>query len=112
MSSQTDRVRSASMRDVAEVAGLAQHPARALRFGEFRSIAVVSFDADSLRNVRTITAIANEAARRNYAIELIQIQSTGGPPRAADSSGIPCGMLRVQGSPTRRRPDRGSQISD
>lgn len=119
MASQADRVRSVSMRDVAEHAGvsgqtvsrvangmgnvakktqerveqamaeLGYRPniaARALRSGEFRSIAVVAFDADSLGNVRTISAIGNEAARRNYAIELIQIQSAGGASGAADFS--------------------------
>ncbi|WP_426322002.1 LacI family DNA-binding transcriptional regulator [Microbacterium sp. E-13] len=119
MSSQTERVRSVSMRDVAELAGvsgqtvsrvanrlgnvakktqerveqamaeLGYRPniaARALRSGEFRSIAVVAFDVDSLGNVRTISAVANEAARRDYAIERIQIQSTGAASGAADFS--------------------------
>jgi DNA-binding LacI/PurR family transcriptional regulator len=60
--------------------------ARALRSGEFRSIAVVVFNAESLGNVRTIGAIASEAARRDYAIELIQIQANRGESGADDFS--------------------------
>jgi DNA-binding LacI/PurR family transcriptional regulator len=115
----SDRIRSASMLDVAERAGvsgqtvsrvannmgnvakdtrerveramaeLGYRPniaARALRLGAFRSIAVVTFDVETLGNVRTISAIANEAARRNYAVELIQIQSDGKEAGAADFS--------------------------
>jgi DNA-binding LacI/PurR family transcriptional regulator len=41
---------------------------------------------ESLGNVRTISAIANEAARRNYALEMVQIQSDGGEGGAADFS--------------------------
>ncbi|KJK11519.1 LacI family transcriptional regulator, partial [Terrabacter sp. 28] len=60
--------------------------ARALRSGTFRSIAVVTFDVESFGNVRTISAIANEAALRNYAVELIQIPSEGGQAGAVNFS--------------------------
>ena len=50
--------------------------ARALRSGEFGSIAVVAFGLDTLGNVRTVSAIADTAAERNYAIELITVQHT------------------------------------
>jgi len=114
-----DRTRSASMRDVAELAGvsgqtvsrvannlgnvkeltrrrvelamkeLGYRPniaARALRNGEFRSIAVVAFGLETLGNVRTVSAIAEEAARRSYAVELISVQHSAEAAGAADFS--------------------------
>ncbi|WP_426321994.1 LacI family DNA-binding transcriptional regulator [Microbacterium sp. E-13] len=60
--------------------------ARALRSGEFRSIAVVAFGLETLGNIRTVSAIADEAARRNYAVELISVQHTPDEPSAADFS--------------------------
>ncbi|WP_349425962.1 LacI family DNA-binding transcriptional regulator [Microbacterium sp. LWS13-1.2] len=60
--------------------------ARALRRGEFRSIAVVAFGLETLGNVRTVSAIANEAARRSYAVELISVQHTPDELGTADFS--------------------------
>ena len=115
----SERSRSVSMRDVAQLAGvsgqtvsrvandmgnvsqqtrrrveqameeLGYRPniaARALRSGEFRSIAVVAFGLETLGNIRTVSAIADEAARRSYAIELISVQHAPGEPVAADFS--------------------------
>ncbi len=48
--------------------------ARALRRGAFGSIGVVVFTLGTLGNIRTIAGIVAEAARRDYAIELIQVQ--------------------------------------
>jgi DNA-binding LacI/PurR family transcriptional regulator len=58
--------------------------ARALRSGEFRSIAVVVFGLDTLGNIRTVSAISDEAARRSYAVELISIQHAPDEPGAAE----------------------------
>lgn len=115
----SERSRSVSMRDVAELAGvsgqtvsrvannignvaertrrrvelameeLGYRPniaARALRSGEFRSIAVVAFGLETLGNIRTVSAIADEAARRSYAVELISIQHAPDEPGTADFS--------------------------
>ncbi|MDR6144036.1 DNA-binding LacI/PurR family transcriptional regulator [Microbacterium foliorum] len=60
--------------------------ARALRNGEFRSIAVVVFGLDTLGNVRTVSAIADEAARRSYAVELISVQHSPDESGTADFS--------------------------
>jgi DNA-binding LacI/PurR family transcriptional regulator len=60
--------------------------ARALRSGEFRSIAVVAFGLETLGNIRTVSAIADEAARRGYAVELISVQHVPDEPGAADFS--------------------------
>ena len=60
--------------------------ARALRSGEFRSIAVVAFGLETLGNIRTVSAIADEAARRSYAVELISIQHVPDEPGNADFS--------------------------
>ncbi len=48
--------------------------ARALRRGAFGSIGVVVFTLGTLGNIRTIAGIVAEAARRDYAVELIQVQ--------------------------------------
>jgi len=48
--------------------------ARALRRGSFGSIGVVVFTLGTLGNIRTISGIVAEAARRDYAVELIQVQ--------------------------------------
>jgi DNA-binding LacI/PurR family transcriptional regulator len=60
--------------------------ARALRRGEFRSIGVVVFGLESLGNIRTVSAIGDEAARRGYAVELISVQHLRDEPGAADFS--------------------------
>ncbi|WP_341940311.1 MULTISPECIES: LacI family DNA-binding transcriptional regulator [unclassified Microbacterium] len=60
--------------------------ARALRNGEFRSIAVVVFGLETLGNVRTVSAIAEEAARRSYAVELISVQHSPEEAGTADFS--------------------------
>ena len=66
--------------------------ARALRLGAFGSIGVVVFNLNTLGNVRTIGAIATEAAARGYAIEILQVQ-----PAHADSSetGVPSAFKRL-----------------
>jgi DNA-binding LacI/PurR family transcriptional regulator len=52
--------------------------ARALRRGAFGSIGVVVYSLGMLGNIRTIAGLGAEAARRDYAIELIQVQPTVG----------------------------------
>lgn len=56
--------------------------ARALRRGEFRSIAVVVFGLETLGNIRTVSSIADEAARRGYAAELITVHNIKDEPGA------------------------------
>jgi len=81
-----EETRERVKRAMAELGYRPNIAARALRLGAFRSIAVVSFDVETLGNTRTISAIANEAAHRNYAVELIQIRSAGDEAGAADFS--------------------------
>ncbi|ALJ21349.1 LacI family DNA-binding transcriptional regulator [Microbacterium sp. No. 7] len=66
--------------------------ARALRLGTFRSIGVVVFNLETLGNIRTIGAIAGEAAARGYALEIIQVQ-----PAHAESSdaGVSSALRRL-----------------
>ncbi|CAN7420144.1 LacI family DNA-binding transcriptional regulator [Microbacterium sp. LjRoot45] len=62
---------------LAAMADLGYRPnvaARALRRGSFGSIGVVVFTLGTLGNIRTIAGIVAEAARRDYAVELIQVQ--------------------------------------
>ena len=47
--------------------------ARALRRGSFRTIGVISFSLSSLGNMRTLEAIALNAARQDFAITLIPV---------------------------------------
>ena len=47
--------------------------ARALKYGEFRTIGVILFSLTSTGNSRTLEAIADHAAREGYAITLIPI---------------------------------------
>ncbi|WP_460351459.1 LacI family DNA-binding transcriptional regulator [Actinoallomurus acanthiterrae] len=47
--------------------------ARALRYGEFRTIGVILFDLSSTGNSRTLEAIAAHAAAEGYAITLIPV---------------------------------------
>lgn len=66
--------------------------ARALRLGAFRSIGVVVFSLETLGNIRTVGAIAGEAAARGYALEIIQVQ-----PAQADNSdtGVSSALKRL-----------------
>lgn len=52
--------------------------ARALRRGAFGSIGVVVFSLGMLGNIRTLAGLGAEAARRDYALELIQVEPTIG----------------------------------
>jgi DNA-binding LacI/PurR family transcriptional regulator len=66
--------------------------ARALRSGAFRSIGIVVFNVETLGNIRTIGAIAAEAAGRGYAIEILQVK-----PSHTDSSeaGVSSALTRL-----------------
>lgn len=86
MGNVAQKTRERVERAMAELGYRPNTAARALRLGAFRSIAVVTFDMEKLGNVRNISAIANEAGRRNYAVELIQIQSDGSGAGTADFS--------------------------
>lgn len=47
--------------------------ARALKSGRFNTIGVIMFTLETFGNVRTLDAIAQEAARANYAVTLIPV---------------------------------------
>jgi DNA-binding LacI/PurR family transcriptional regulator len=49
--------------------------ARALRSGQFRSIAVIVFELSSFGTTRSLDAIASAAAARGYAVDLIPVLS-------------------------------------
>jgi DNA-binding LacI/PurR family transcriptional regulator len=49
--------------------------ARALRSGRFHSIGVIMFSLSSYGNMRTLEAVASEAARAGYALSLIPLES-------------------------------------
>src|SRR5258708_40300793 len=46
--------------------------ARALKSGHFNTIGVIMFTLETFVNMRTLDAIAQEAARANFAVKLIQ----------------------------------------
>jgi DNA-binding LacI/PurR family transcriptional regulator len=84
---------SAATRDrvLASMAELGYRPnvaARALRAGAFRSLGIAVFNMETLGNVRTIAGIIDEAARRGYAIEIMQIQTTHGDSTASGVSSV------------------------
>ena len=62
--------------------------ARALRAGAFRSLGIAVFNMETLGNVRTIAGVIGEAARRGYAVEIMQIQTTHGEGTASGVSSV------------------------
>jgi DNA-binding LacI/PurR family transcriptional regulator len=69
-------VESTRQRVLAAMVELGYRPnsaARALKWGEFRTIGVVLFSLSSYGNVRTVEAIAESAAGQGYAITLIPV---------------------------------------